>query len=167
MWRIDLLAMTHHITKPIRAIHFLVLAFLMTVGTQVGAESAGEKARLAFTHWQCLTLINNMNDVDAEPYAENRQKHFDKAHGYAKGMVKTLTTTNTFGDDWGRTAPMFFRWSLWGPNEDFIVGRLYQASIDATTDDLYKNTDGTYKDEYIRKSDATNMYRSQNCRYLL
>ena len=29
--------MTYHITKPIRAVHFLVLAFLMTIGTQVNA----------------------------------------------------------------------------------------------------------------------------------
>ena len=30
--------MTKHLTKPIRAIHFMVLAFLMTIGTQGGAE---------------------------------------------------------------------------------------------------------------------------------
>ena len=29
--------MTKHLTKPIRAIHFLVLAFLMTAGTQVSS----------------------------------------------------------------------------------------------------------------------------------
>ena len=29
--------MTHHLTKPIRAIHFMVLAFLMTIGTHVSA----------------------------------------------------------------------------------------------------------------------------------
>ena len=27
-----------HLTKPIRAIHFMVLAFLMTIGTQVSAD---------------------------------------------------------------------------------------------------------------------------------
>ena len=30
--------MTKHLTKPIRAIHFMVLAFLMTIGTQVSAQ---------------------------------------------------------------------------------------------------------------------------------
>ena len=30
--------MTKHLTKPIRAIHFMVLAFLMTIGTQVSAD---------------------------------------------------------------------------------------------------------------------------------
>ena len=145
----------------------VLIAFLMTISSQVSAESAGQKARLAFTHWQCLILIENMNDVDAEPYTENRQKHFDKAHMYSREMVRLISTTNTLGDDWGRTAPTFFRWSLWGPNEDFIVGRLYQASADVASDDFYKNTDGTYKDEYIRKLDALRMYRSQNCMYLL
>ena len=27
-----------HLTKPIRAIHFMVLAFLMTIGSHVSAE---------------------------------------------------------------------------------------------------------------------------------
>ena len=31
------MSMTKHLTKPIRAIHFMVLAFLMTIGAQVSA----------------------------------------------------------------------------------------------------------------------------------
>ena len=38
MWRIDLVTMTKHLTKPIRAIHFLVLAFLMTLSSPVAAR---------------------------------------------------------------------------------------------------------------------------------
>ena len=151
-----------------KIIYFCAIMFTaFSAGSHAIAESAGEKARLAFTHWQCLALINNMTEADAKPYTDNRQKHFDKAHRYAKGMVNILMTTNEFGDDWGRTAPLFFRWTLWGPDEDFVVGRLYQASIDAANDDLFKNTDGTYKDDYIRNSDASNLYRSKNCEYLL
>ena len=150
--------------------HLSIIAIIFTVfstGNQVLAKTAGEKARLAFTHWQCLTFINNMTETDAKPYTDNRQKHFDKAHAYAKGMIKLIMKNNELGDDWGSTAPLFFQWSLWGPDEDFIVGRLYQASVDVANDDLYENSDGTYKDEYIRKNDANNLYRSQNCRYLL
>ena len=143
------------------------LALLMATTSQGSAETAGEKARLAFIHWQCLTFIQSMNDTDAKPYTENLQKHFDKGHTYASDMVAIVTTNNALGDDWGKTAPMFFRWSLWGPDEDFIVGRLYQASLDTSNDQLYKNTDGTYKDEVIRKLDAIDLYRSQNCRYLV
>lgn len=145
-----------------------LIAFLMMMGSQVNAESAGEKARLAFIHWQCLTFIQSMTDADAKPYTENLEKHFDKGYTYASDMVEIITSNNELGDDWGKTAPTFFRWSLWGPDEDFIVGRLYQASLDTSFDKfLYKNTDGTYKTEAIRKSDAINLYRSQNCRYLL
>ena len=38
--------MTSHLIKPIRAIHFLVLAFLMTIGTQVSAKSVGREASI-------------------------------------------------------------------------------------------------------------------------
>ena len=148
--------------------HFCAtLALLMVAASQVSAESAGEKARLAFIHWQCSTLIQAMTDTDAEPYTENLQKHFDKGHEYASDMVSIIITTNELGDEWKNYAPLFFRWALWGPNEDFIVGRLYQASIDVSSDELYKNTDGTYKDEYTRRSDAIDLYNSQNCRHLL
>lgn len=143
------------------------LALLMATTSQVSAETAGEKARLAFIHWKCLTFIQSMTDADAKPYTENLQKHFDKGHTYASDMVAIITSNNELGDDWGKTSPLFFRWSLWGPDEDFIVGRLYQASLDVSNDELYKNTDGTYKDESIRKLDAIDLYRSQNCRYLL
>ena len=143
------------------------LALLLVTASQVSAESAGEKARLAFIHWQCLTFIQAMTDADAKAYTENIQKHFDKGHKYASDMVAIITTNNDLGGDWSETAPLFFRWSLWGPDEDFIVGRLYQASLDTSNDYLGKNTDGTYKDEFIRKLDAIDLYQSQNCRYLL
>jgi len=32
------MSMTKHLTKPIRAIHFMVLAFLVTICTYVSAE---------------------------------------------------------------------------------------------------------------------------------
>tara|TARA_R110000796_G_scaffold96677_1_gene202556 strand:+ start:1282 stop:1737 length:456 start_codon:yes stop_codon:yes gene_type:complete len=144
-----------------------LIALLIITGSQANAESAGEKARLAFIHWECLTFIQSMTDADAKPYTENLQKHFDKGHTYASDMVAIITSNNELGDDWGETSPLFFRWSLWGPDEDFIVGRLYQASIDVSNDELSKNTDGTYKGESIRRSDAIDLYRSQNCRYLL
>lgn len=140
---------------------------LLIIGSQANAESAGEKARLAFIHWQCLTFIQNMTDADAEPYTGNLQRHFDKGHEYASDMVQLITTNNELGDEWRNNAPLFFQWSLWGPDEDFIVGRLYQASIDLSNDQLYKNSDGTYKDEYVRRAEATDLYESQNCRYLL
>jgi len=148
--------------------HFCAtLVLLMVTASQVSAESAGEKARLAFIHWQCLTFIQAMTDADAKAYTENIQKHFDKGHKYASDMVAIITTNNDLGGDWSETAPLFFRWSLWGPDEDFIVGRLYQASLDTSNEELYKNTDGTYKDEYTRRSDAIDLYNSQNCRHLL
>ena len=44
--------MIKHLTKPIRAIHFMVLAFLMTVGTQVSAA----------TVYQCTGTVGNGYD---------------------------------------------------------------------------------------------------------
>ena len=41
--------MTKHLTKPIRAIHFVVLAFLMTIGSQVSAFDPADLQRLIDT----------------------------------------------------------------------------------------------------------------------
>ena len=38
-----------HITKPMRAIHFMVLAFLMTIGSQVSAFDPADLQRLIDT----------------------------------------------------------------------------------------------------------------------
>ena len=40
--------MTAHLTKPIRAIRFLVLAFLMTIGSQVSAATNAETIQYIF-----------------------------------------------------------------------------------------------------------------------
>jgi uncharacterized protein YjbI with pentapeptide repeats len=41
--------MTSHLTKPIRAIHFMVLAFLMTIGSQVSAFDPADLKKLKNT----------------------------------------------------------------------------------------------------------------------
>ena len=40
--------MTSHLIKPIRAINFLVLAFLMTIGSQVSAATNAETIQYIF-----------------------------------------------------------------------------------------------------------------------
>jgi len=52
--------MTKHLTKPIRAIHFMVLAFLMTLSSPVAAQ-AFQKGYDAFSagDYGVLTLTND------------------------------------------------------------------------------------------------------------
>ena len=59
--------MTSHLIKPIRAIHFLVLAFLMTIGTQVSAKSVGREASIDILS-KGQILVTRTNEYDGAEY---------------------------------------------------------------------------------------------------
>ena len=60
--------MTHHLTKPIRAIHFMVLAFLMTLSSTVGAASNEETLQYIIADYQeqCEKAQEDFRDIDYE-----------------------------------------------------------------------------------------------------
>jgi len=62
--------MTYHITKPIRAIHFLVLAFLMAIGSQV---SAG-------THFECFDP--NFNKATQNFYVDGKDVYWSSGQSF-------------------------------------------------------------------------------------
>jgi TPR repeat protein len=70
MWRIDLITMTKHLTKPIRAIHFMVLALLMTLSSSVMAQDF-QKGLAAFQAGDFATALQEWTPLaeagDATP----------------------------------------------------------------------------------------------------
>ena len=55
--------MTHHLTKPIRAIHFMVLAFLMTLSSPVAAQSLDKVNAFAKADDYAVALIGVIPSV--------------------------------------------------------------------------------------------------------
>ena len=84
--------MTKHLTKPIRAIHFMVLAFLMTLSSPVAAQDfqkglaaaqAGDFAT-ALQEWKPLA---EAGDVDAQ---YNLGIMYDNGDGVPQDYAKKL-----------------------------------------------------------------------------
>ena len=103
----------------------LILSFTLGLNTAAISQEAGTKARLAYEHWYCLNLIGAMSESNRKKLASNHDRHGQLGINYARDMLKDL---HKYGEknneNWGSNAPLFFRWSLAGPNDDFIIGRL-------------------------------------------
>lgn len=149
----------------------LILSFTLGLTTAAITQEAGTKARLAYEHWYCMNLIGAMSESNRNKLASNHDRHGKLGINYARDMLKDF---HKYGDknneNWGSNAPLFFRWSLAGPNDDFIIGRLFEASINVVNDQIYyenKNTDiEKYLDERLRDLKAETEYREKNCNLL-
>ena len=73
--------MTKHITKPIRAIHFLVLAFLMMIGSQVSAADD-------------FLLRCTLSNKTVRHYLVSPSQKTVKRVGVKKHPICTLSTTD-------------------------------------------------------------------------
>jgi len=98
--------MTSHLTKPIRAIHFMVLAFLMTLGTQ--AKAAGtcdtvkgsiviiEDRSTVLNLWRQLELKLQSSDILEQLGTPLEIRAFEGK--YARGSGKALALNHY--DEW-------------------------------------------------------------------
>jgi hypothetical protein len=149
----------------------LILSLTLGLATSASAQEAGTKARLAFEHWYCMNLIGAMSESNKSKLASNYERHGQLGIDYARDMLKDL---HKYGDqnndNWSSNAPLFFRWSLAGPSDDFILGRLFEASNNTSVDEIYyenKNLDNEkYLDESSRDLKAKNEYSNKNCNLL-
>ena len=94
--------MTKHLTKPIRAIHFLVLAFLMTIGSQVSAQTICEtvRGRIAIVTDQAaakdslLVIEQQLSSEDTMEQIEAEMAFGDYERRYGRGSIKALMANN-------------------------------------------------------------------------
>ena len=128
------------------------------------AQEAGTKARLAYAHWECYLYLNYAGSEETETYRNNREKHFLAGLKHVREMMAEL---KEYGDknnkNWSKTAPMFFRWHLSGPNEDFVAGKLFQATNQLVKEGLDKESGIEYPLSEDLEFIASNKYRSSNC----
>ena len=126
------------------------------------AQEAGTKARLAHSHWECLLYLDFAGSE--ETYRNYREKHFLAGIKHVREMMAEL---KKYGDknnkNWSKTAPTFFNWHLSGPNEDFVAGRLFQATYQNAVEGLYRESSIEYPLPEDLEFIASNKYRSSNC----
>ena len=91
-----------HLTKPIRAIHLMVLAFLMTIGSQVSAQAICEtvRGRIAIVTDQAAakdSLLVIEQQLSSEDYMERTGAEvavIEYEQRYGRGSFNALMTNN-------------------------------------------------------------------------
>ena len=133
------------------------------------AQEAGTKARLAFEHWYCGSLIIFMSNNDKSKLDRQKVKHRDTGLKYARAMLYEL---NSYGvqnqENWSKNAPYIWGYYLnYIPSEEFLIGRLYEATENSAYDDINNNPDGTFiVDADKRHNAAAREYDYRNCKIL-
>ena len=91
-----------HLTKPIRAINFMVLAFLMTIGSQVSAQAICEtvRGRIAIVTDQAaakdslLIIEQQLSSEDIMERLKAENAFLDYERRYGSGSINALMTNN-------------------------------------------------------------------------
>ena len=82
--------MTHHLTKPIRAIHFMVLAFLMMIGSQTSAATNAETIQYIFDKHEAECIAEQYevrNAKEGETLEVTVDLKLDDPRGGVRGVI--------------------------------------------------------------------------------
>jgi hypothetical protein len=144
----------------------IALILMLMTPSWASAQEAGTKARFAYEHWYCWNLIRAMNEKNGTELVEKMEFHAARGIEYANKMYDELEKYGEKNNEnWSNNAPMFFRWSLAGASRDFVVGRLFEATINSSRDEIFKEN-GEYLGETVRQFNAYNDYYTKNCKLL-
>jgi hypothetical protein len=122
--------MTSHLTKPIRAIHFMVLASLMTLSTQVNAQARKE---FVCNKWSQMTDVMNVKTPLIKHYSKPFVLVADGNTLIFKNWAKAKIVASRLGkhgdgvdlysqvDEYGTTNVFYYFYKQWNldvdPNE--------------------------------------------------
>lgn len=119
-------------------------------------------------HWRCQVWSGMVGDEEAA------LRHFDQ--GYASGVrfVAAARAGQIAPADFDNTVPVYISMSLQGPSDDFILGRLYEMTMEQAYDEIVtKGKDGVplHPSEYVTDTGvqsvmAGTLIRSSNCNAL-
>ena len=160
--------MTHHITKPIRAVHFLVLAFLMTLSTQVNAAEtvmvcdADEGEKIYYKHIKPLVGEFSVKQKLHGKWSEWPERGDDdyqppKVNIYNSGAMAVMYASrkldNSSSDFLGMPKNMPLR-KVTTITIDFEFGfRTYETALS------YLNSNGNYtSNQKLKGYENTNKY---------
>lgn len=130
-------------------------------GSSIGQES-GELALLSRSAWnafECSALASKIGNTELQ------QRLF--IYGYESGIsfIEALREGKIEREDISRDAPLIMMMLLQGPSPDFMLGRVFEAAIDAAFDGVHE-TDENYNDEETQVILAESKFQEQNCSLL-
>lgn len=159
-------------TRLIAASFLLLGACSQPTGDQQakGTQSPEEIGKLGSRSWaalECASIAMFAGD------REKMAKLFEQGH--RDGLKFIALTQAQKGTDQKKTlnkVPIIMGWRLEGPSPEFMLGRVWEATVEYTDDELggrdswsHQATDPKAKpvDEEVRKMTAENRFRQRNC----
>jgi hypothetical protein len=142
---------------------FLVLLALGLVsGGPAFAASSSEYAAMGKAAWsafECSAL--------AEKSKKTKEQERLFKHGYVQGLkfIEAIQSENVKREDLSRGVPLMMLLLLQGPTPDFMLGRVFEGTLDSALEDVYKTGDHFNSDEE-QETIADNKFWKQNCQLI-
>ena len=88
-------------------------------------------------------------------------------HGYVQGLkfIEAIQSENVKREDLSRGVPLMMLLLLQGPTPDFMLGRVFEGTLDSALEDVYKTGDHFNSDEE-QETIADNKFWKQNCQLI-
>jgi hypothetical protein len=119
------------------------------------------KSRRAYSAFECSAILIQ---YDKENLV-NREKLFELGYSEGRAFIQAVIANKINPEDLRSTASLYFRLVLQGPNDDFILGRLWGVVANRVEDQI---ADEKFPlDKELKQMKARSLYMNKNCALLL
>jgi hypothetical protein len=136
-----------------------LLSTFLWQSPMVMADASKKYATMGRTVWsafECAVLAGQLDDAAAA------ERLFTYGYDSGKKFLEAIMAGKIMKEDISGTVPVVVMLLIRGPNNDFILGRIYSAAEKDVLEDVYKTGD-KYNNDEIQQMHAENKYRKQNC----
>lgn len=134
---------------------FKILIICIFFICSLNAESSKEYAKKGRLVWSAFECSIYASKIDKMKEAENL---FNLGYKNGLDFIDALKLNKIEEKDLSEEVPVVIKFLLSGPNADFILGRIYEVSVD----NVYKNVDLNTVAE-IQRNKFIKKYTDSNC----
>lgn len=147
----------------------LAIAVIVPVIATEAAEADARKSMTMLSHWQCFQWASMQDLADAS------EAHFELGLMAGEQFMEAVVAGTITPDEGRAHVPVIVSMTLSGPNEDFVLGRMFESiSTSAYRDVAEHDASGMLLDpiDYILDEEYLSMraqteYHRANCSILL
>lgn len=142
----------------------IALSFQITFPMETIADAGSNRARLMWSAFACATFADMYGDKDE--FQRLSGLGYEAGRAFLEDLQNKTATEKEIAE-----APIGVRMRMGGPSHDFIVGRIFEASMDDAFDFIVK-TDGNgwriedatrWADDELKITKAEHEYSRRNC----
>lgn len=148
---------------PAKRTRIIVVCFILgLLGKPSFAGSSSEYAAMGKAAWSAFEC-SALADKSKNPKEQERLFKY----GYAQGLkfIEAIQTEKVKRENLSKGAPLMMLLLLQGPTPDFMLGRVFEGTLDSALEDVYKTGEHFNSDE-MQETVAKNKFWKQNCQLI-